>query len=153
MVALKTVLEVKSAEGFLRNRIPSDRPPLPPWITCCSWARDCLPRHHSSTPPGQQSSTSTTAGAAEQHATSDPPSTLDTGHRTPDTEHQGSTAARDHGSTGAGQHGSRSARQHGSTAAREQITQKTHQKKHDKTSTNAARQQDDRSEGAEPMTE
>ena len=128
VVALKTVLEVKSAEGFLRNRISGCAPPPPPWMPCCWDERDSLPRQQQDSTAQQPSSTSTTTRAAEQHATSDPPGTLDTGHarhRTPDTEHQGSTAARQHGSRC-----STAARQHGS-----RITPKTHRKQHDKTST------------------
>jgi hypothetical protein len=62
VVPLKTVSEVKSAGGVLRNRISAD-PPLPPgWITCCSGQRDSLapaPRQ-----PQQQHSTSTSTSTA-----------------------------------------------------------------------------------------
>jgi hypothetical protein len=67
VVPLKTVSEVKSAGGVLRNRISAD-PPLPlGWITHCSGQRDSLapaPRQ-----PQQQHSTSTSTGQPQQQET------------------------------------------------------------------------------------
>jgi len=70
VVALKTVLEVKSAGGVLRNRISADPPPPLGWITRCSGLRDCLP-----------STTAAPAAAQHQHQ-----------HRT--AQHQHSTRSR-----------------------------------------------------------
>ena len=96
-LAGKTVLEVKSAGGVLRNRISAVPPLPPPWIASCSGTRDCLPSTSSSPSSSTAPAPAPDSTAPAQHSTRRQRQQLSTEHARPRIKGS-STSSRQHSS-------------------------------------------------------